>query len=757
MRRQRSSVALFSDLRSERGETGREDTLDFTSGCPLFQRVHITDSNVRTEETGKVCEGIIMSVELREKYVFRPRYYHPIESLEEMEILDVKRAKFPAKSKHDVKLVDGVFLASGDTLKPYKVHSVTEYYNDLQYMNRLISHGPTKSLAYNRLRIVESRFGLHILLNESNESREQRAVPHRDFYNIRKVDNHVHHSACMNQKHLLRFIKHKLKHEHATIIKVVDGKPISLKELFDELELEPYDISIDTLDMHAHQDTFHRFDKFNNKYNPIGSSLLREVFLKTDNYIKGRFLAEITREVFDDLEAQKYQHAEYRLSIYGRNELEWDKLASWICDHNLQSPNVMWLIQVPRLYMIYKNKGMIDNFEEMVTNIFKPLFEVTVDPRSHPKLHLFLKKVCGFDSVDDESLSDVAYSGEQPKDWQYKTNPPYSMWMYYLYANLYSLNKLRESRGMNTFAFRPHAGEAGSLEHLSSTFLLAQSINHGILLKKSPVLMYLYYLCQIGLSVSPLSNNILFVSHDKNPFPMFFNCGLNVTLSTDDPLMIHYTKDPLIEEYSVAAQVWKLSSVDMNAIARQSVIQSGFDHRVKEHWLGKNYYMRGQAGNDIQKTNLPDIRVTVRTELIEEELQFVAGVIQPSPTNAIRRSSEEAPSGVRLSVSLPGDQAVYEELQLASVSPMLQIPVRFPVSHTNAIHRPREEAPPGVRLSVSHPGDQAVYEELKFASVSPMLQAKRMTDPALSNLQLHNLDSPDAKTAKSEDSKTSGE
>jgi adenosine deaminase len=30
---------------------------------------------------------------------------------------------------------------------------------------------------------------------------------------------------------------------------------------------------------------------------------------------------------------------------------------------------------------------------------------------------------------------------------------------------------------------------------------------------------------------------------------------LNVSLSTDDPLMLHYTDDPLLEEYSVAAQV----------------------------------------------------------------------------------------------------------------------------------------------------------------------------------------------------------
>ena len=43
------------------------------------------------------------------------------------------------------------------------------------------------------------------------------------------------------------------------------------------------------------------------RYNPCGQSRLREIFLKTDNHIKGRYLAEITREVFDDAKASKYQ------------------------------------------------------------------------------------------------------------------------------------------------------------------------------------------------------------------------------------------------------------------------------------------------------------------------------------------------------------------------------------------------------------------------------------------------------------------
>jgi len=35
-----------------------------------------------------------------------------------------------------------------------------------------------------------------------------------------------------------------------------------------------------------------------------------------------------------------------------------------------------------------------------------------------------------------------------------------------------------------------------------------------------------------------------------------------------------------MEEYSIAAQVWKLSSADMCELARNSVIMSGFPHEV---------------------------------------------------------------------------------------------------------------------------------------------------------------------------------
>lgn len=161
-----------------------------------------------------------------------------------------------------------------------------------------------------------------------------------------------------------------------------------------------------------------------------------------------------------------------------------------------------------------------------------------------------------------------------------------------------------------------------------------------------------------------------------------------------------------MEEYSIAAQLWKLSSCDMCELARNSVLMSGFpdkvslsqsrcvashvvaqrrrstlqkfavrcstslyvaahrlhrstsraahecrslqvininlafvslrlcrcDRRVcvlviylhyqtKEHWIGKNYREEGVASNDIEKTNVPDIRVVYRYNTLVAELK----------------------------------------------------------------------------------------------------------------------------------------
>lgn len=117
---------------------------------------------------------------------------------------------------------------------------------------------------------------MHVLLNEMKELAAQKKVPHRDFYNIRKVpayrgltrehlealrverhlrllqvDTHIHASSCMNQKHLLRFIKRAMKKHLDEIVHVEKGKEQTLKEVFETMNLTAYDLSVDTLDVHA--------------------------------------------------------------------------------------------------------------------------------------------------------------------------------------------------------------------------------------------------------------------------------------------------------------------------------------------------------------------------------------------------------------------------------------------------------------------------------------------------------------------------
>lgn len=165
-----------------------------------------------------------------------------------------------------------------------------------------------------------------------------------------------------------------------------------------------------------------------------------------------------------------------------RSRGEWDKLAKWVVNNKLFSDNVRWLIQIPRLYEVFKASGTVESFGDVVTSewyalcpdvavsprwsmtlslistkdIFQPLFEVTKDPRTHPELHVFLQRVIGFDSVDDESKSERRlYRSEWsiaacfvilcsrssrllleypfPKDWNTKQNPPYNYWLLWVY------------------------------------------------------------------------------------------------------------------------------------------------------------------------------------------------------------------------------------------------------------------------------------------------------------------------------------
>ncbi|XP_053313540.1 AMP deaminase 1 isoform X2 [Spea bombifrons] len=637
-----------------------DDSTPLYLTVPDFQKVQITGdyaSGVTVDDFDLAGKGLYRALAIREKYMRHsiqrfPRtvaqYLRDIEGgvwKEEDEIYPdftpppkkgedpFRSDNLPADVGYHLQMKNGVIYVYPDEEavaknqpKDLNYPNLHTFVDDMNFLITLIAQGPVKTYSHRRLKFLSSKYQVHEMLNEMEELKELKNNPHRDFYNCRKVDTHIHAAACMNQKHLLRFIKKSYRVDSERVVYNAKGEKLTLKQVFEKLHLHPYDLTVDSLDVHAGRQTFQRFDKFNAKYNPVGASELRDLYLKTDNSIDGEYFATIIKAMSSDLEDAKYQYAEPRLSIYGRSPQEWTKLAQWFNKHKVYSPNMKFMIQVPRIYDIFRAQKFVPHFGKMLENIFMPVFEATVNPNANKELSVFLRHITGFDSVDDESKHSghmFSYKSPLPQDWSIEKNPSYTYYIYYMYANIRVLNNLRKERGMNTFLFRPHCGEAGAITHLLAAFMTADNISHGLNLKKSPVLQYLYFLTKLPIAMSPLSNNSLFLEYAKNPLLDFHAKGLIISLSTDDPMQFHYTKEPLMEEYAIAAQVFKLSTCDMCEIARNSVLQCSLSHEEKVRFLGADYHKEGPQGNDIRKTNVAQIRMAYRYETWCYELNLI--------------------------------------------------------------------------------------------------------------------------------------
>uniref|UniRef100_A0A4W5M0E8 AMP deaminase n=1 Tax=Hucho hucho TaxID=62062 RepID=A0A4W5M0E8_9TELE len=611
---------------------------------PDFQRVAIIGdyaSGVTMDDFELSCKGVYRALTIREKYMRLAFQRFPLTTSQYLREIEGEPFKpehtvqpvftSPPKKGEDpfntkclpenlswvARMKDGVIYtykdaAAADQHKPIENMPAPDYMtfiDDMNFLIALIAQGPIKTYAHRRLKFLMSKFNVHEMLNEMEEMKELKLNPHRDFYNCRKVDTHIHAAACMNQKHLLRFIKKSYQVDADRVVQNVKGKDVTMKELFANLNLHPYDLTVDSLDVDQR-----------GKSSPVTTGQVRYYLLCH----KGPDL--LAEEVASDLEDARYQYAEPRLSIYGCNPNEWTKLSSWFNKHRVFSPQLKWMIQVPRIYDIFRGKNFVPHFGKMLENIFLPVFQATIEPHANPELSIFLKHVTGFDSVDDESKHSghmFCTKSPKPEEWNIVKNPSYSYYIYYMYANITMINQLRKARGMNTFQFRPHCGEAGAVTHLLASFMTADNISHGLNLKKSPVLQYLYFLTQIPIAMSPLSNNSLFLEYAKNPLLEFLKKGLMVSLSTDDPMQFHYTREPLMEEYAIAAQVFKLSTCDMCEISRNSVLQSGLSDEEKTHFLGPDYLKEGPEGNDIRKTNVAQIRMAYRYETLCYELNLI--------------------------------------------------------------------------------------------------------------------------------------
>ena len=51
------------------------------------------------------------------------------------------------------------------------------------------------------------------------------------------------------------------------------------------------------------------------------------------------------------------------------------------------------------------------------------------------------------------------------------------------------------------------AGEAGDTDHVVSAFMLCENIAHGITLRKSPCIQYLFYLAQVSVKGSAVASD----------------------------------------------------------------------------------------------------------------------------------------------------------------------------------------------------------------------------------------------------------
>nr|CCC92844.1 putative adenosine monophosphate deaminase [Trypanosoma congolense IL3000] len=448
-------------------------------------------------------------------------------------------------------------------------------------------------------------------------------------------------ASAMTQRQLLNFIGSASNSVADDIVAHQDGiDPRTLPQRLHDLQISPSTLTGD--DLYVQVDA--PLGGASAQYTPGGRDVLCPLLLSTDYHMKGRYFAELTKLTFENFEHDRFTFTENRLPIYGASSKEWELLSDWFDTHGMASVHNRWMVPIPRIHSYLRERGKVQTFAEYIENIFKPLWTGSLHPSKDPRLFHFINHISGFDCVEDERRHDAPLNTatRPPHEWTTEEEPPYNYYMYHVWANIYSLNEFRRRRKFSTFSFRPSCGETGPVEHLIGGFLLANAINYGVTLADDAPLQYLFYLARIGVTVSPLSNNTKVLGYLDNPFPTFFRRGLNVSLGTDSPLMFHHTQEPLLEEYSIASKVWKLSPNDMCEIARNSVLLSGFDANFKRERLGDLFFLSSSRSNDASHTHLSDIRVAYRFETYHSEislLEMISSLVFPK---ALLTLSEES-------------------------------------------------------------------------------------------------------------------
>lgn len=129
--------------------------------------------------------------------------------------------------------------------------------------------------------------------------------------------------------------------------------------------------------------------------------------------------------------------------------------------------------------------------------------------------------------------------------------------------------KTARDMGFRTSA---HAGEASGAESIRTAIdtLHVDRIGHGTRAKEDPALVAYLAESRIPLEVCPTSNICSgVVSTFKNhPVVEYMQAGLNITISTDDPVMFDTT---LAREFRLLASEFKLDREDIRSLIHQAI------------------------------------------------------------------------------------------------------------------------------------------------------------------------------------------
>ncbi|KAG9134139.1 hypothetical protein Leryth_004822 [Lithospermum erythrorhizon] len=248
------SHSVSGDLHSVQPDPVAADILRKEPEHETFVRLKISPAETPSADEAEVYRSLQACLEMRQNYVFR----EAVPPWEKEFIADPSTPKpnpdpfdYTPEGKSNYFSYSHVTFAITAKEPLFPVADATRFFTDLHHILKVIAAGNIRTVCHHRLGLLEQtydleillsqicnqKFNLHLMLNADREFLAQKSAPHRDFYNVRKVDTHVHHSACMNQKHLLRFIKSKLRKEPDEVVIFRDGTYLTLKEVFESLDL----------------------------------------------------------------------------------------------------------------------------------------------------------------------------------------------------------------------------------------------------------------------------------------------------------------------------------------------------------------------------------------------------------------------------------------------------------------------------------------------------------------------------------------